>query len=330
VPYRTLTVDGFTWNLVDDGHGPAVLLLHGFPGLAYSWRHQVEPLVAAGFRVIAPDMPGYGATDSPGGVAEYTFAAVADRVVALLDSLEVQQVIVVGHDFGAPTAWTVALEHRERVAGLVLLAMPYAPDRLPIRPSDAYSALAQRHFFHFEYFMQPDLAEAELNAAPREFLMRLFHALSGNFRYLDIWQHPSHRDGRRLGYLDVLPAAPQLPWSWLSEGDLDEYETAFRRTGFTGGLNWYRAADLNWESAVDGRVIDVPACFLAGGEDPVITMAGRKAIGRMRETMPRLQTVRTFDGAGHFIQMERPDEVTAALIGFARSVQDGVPSVGCT
>ncbi|WP_369792619.1 alpha/beta fold hydrolase [Williamsia sp. D3] len=126
-----------------------MLLLHGFPGLAFSWRHQVEPLVAAGFRVIAPDMPGYGATDSPGGVAEYTFAAVADRVVALLDSLEVQQAIVVGHDFGAPTAWTVALEHRERVAGLVLLAMPYAPDRLPIRPSDAYSALAQQHFFPF-------------------------------------------------------------------------------------------------------------------------------------------------------------------------------------
>ena len=318
--YRKLAVDGFTWNFVDGGQGPTVLMLHGFPGLAYSWRHQVEPLVAAGFRVIAPDMPGYGATDSPGTVAEYTFVAMADRVVALLDSLEVEQAIVVGHDFGAPAAWTIALEHRDRVAGLVLLAMPYAPDRLPIKPSEAYSVLAQQHFFHFEYFMQPDLAEAELNAEPRDFLARLFHALSGEFRYLDIWQHPSHRDGRRLGYLDVLPTAPRLPWSWLSERDLDVYEAAFRGTGFTGGLNWYRAADLNWETSVDGRVVDVPSCFLAGGEDPVIALAGRKAIGRMRETMPRLQAVRTFEGAGHFIQMERPDEVTATVVSFARSV----------
>jgi pimeloyl-ACP methyl ester carboxylesterase len=320
VHYRTLAVDGFTWNVVDDGAGPAVLLCHGFPGLAYSWRHQIEPLVASGFRVIAPDMPGYGGTDAPADIAEYTFTAVAGRLVALLDALDVDQAVLVGHDFGAPAAWTTALEHRDRVAGLMLLAMPYAPDRLPIRPSQVYSALAQKHFFHFEYFLQPGLAESELNAAPKDFLARLYHALSGDFRYLDIWQHPSHRGGRRLGYLDVLPQAPELPWSWLTTAELEVYETTYRSTGFTGGLNWYRAADLNWEQTADGRVLDVPACFLAGGNDPVITMAGRKAIHRMREAMPQLREVHIYDGAGHFIQMERADQVTAALIDFAKSI----------
>jgi pimeloyl-ACP methyl ester carboxylesterase len=318
--HRHLTVDGFGWNLLDVGHGPAVVLCHGFPGLAYSWRHQIEPLATAGFRVIASDMPGYGGTDQPADVAEYTFQAVAGRIEALLDGLGIERAILVGHDFGAPAAWTTALSNPDRVAGLMLLSMPYAPDRMPMRPSAAYHALAQQHFFHFEYFLQPGVADAELDAAPREFLARIYHALSGDFRYLDIWQHPSLCDGRRLGYLDVLPPAPQPPSPWLTADDLDVYEKAYREAGFTGGLNWYRAADLNWEQTGNARVLDVPAHFLAGADDPVITMAGRTAMSRMREMMPQLRAVDIYERAGHFIQMERADDVTAALIGFARSV----------
>lgn len=298
-----------------------VLLCHGFPGLSFSWRHQVQPLVVNGFRVIAPDMPGYGGTDSPAEIAEYTYSAAARRLGDLLESLDIEKVVVVGHDFGAPAAWTLALDHPQRVAGLMLLAMPYAPDRIPIRPSEAFAYLAQKHFFHFEYFMQPGLADAELDGRPREFLARIFHALSGDYRYLDIWQHPTHRDGARLGYLDVLPEAPELPWSWLTSSELDTYHSAFQRTGFTGGLNWYRAADLNWEQQSDEpRVLDVPAHFICGGNDPVLAMAGTDPLGRMREMMPRLQGVDTYDGAGHFIQMERADDVSAALVKFAQGL----------
>ena len=151
-----------------------------------------------------------------------------------------------------------------------------------------------------------------------KFLTRIHHALSGSYRYLDIWQHPSHRAGHRLGYLDVLPEAPPLPWSWLTAADMDVYEHAYRKAGFTGGLNWYRAADLNWERQGDRpRTLDVPAMFLCGANDPVLTIAGAGAITRMREMMPRLHTVETYDGAGHFIQMERADEVSAALVEFA-------------
>jgi pimeloyl-ACP methyl ester carboxylesterase len=318
--YRRLTVDGFGWTFIDEGSGPVVLLCHGFPGLAYSWRHQVQPLVAAGFRVIAPDMPGYGGTDSPAAVAEYTYLSAAGRLDALLESLDVERAVVVGHDFGAPTTWTLALEYPQRVVGLALLAMPYAPDRIPIRPSEAFGYLAQKHFFHFDYFLQPNLADAELDARPREFLTRIFYALSGDYRYLDIWEHPSHRGGRRLGYLDVLPEAPELPWSWLTSAELDVYHAAFRKSGFTGGLNWYRAADLNWQLQSEvPQVLDVPAYFLCGDHDPVLTIAGRGAVDRMREMMPGLRGVETFSGAGHFIQMERADEVSAALVSFARS-----------
>ena len=130
-------VDGFTWNIAEAGDTdrPTVVLCHGFPGLGYSYRHQVSALAAAGYRAIAPDMPGYGGTDRPTSIDDYTNVAVADRLVGLLDALGIDRAVLVGHDFGAPATWTVALRHRSRVAGLVLLAVPYAPDPLPARPT---------------------------------------------------------------------------------------------------------------------------------------------------------------------------------------------------
>lgn len=313
-------VDGFTWNIAesDGATGPAVVLCHGFPGLGYSYRHQVTALGAAGYRAIAPDMPGYGGTDRPATIDEYTNPAVADRLVGLLDALGIEQAVLVGHDFGAPAAWTVAERYRNRVAGLVLLAVPYTPDRLPARPSELYAATARKHFLHLHYFQEPGVAERELDARPREFLQRLFHALSGGYRYLDIWQHPSNGNG----YLDVLPDAPGLPWDWLSEAELDHYATVFARTGFGGGLSWYRAYDANWEaSATSGAAqLDVPTLFVAGANDPVIAMSGPRALERMRQTVPDLRGVHLLDGAGHFVQMERASRVNDLLVGFVAEV----------
>ncbi|GGF15457.1 alpha/beta fold hydrolase [Williamsia phyllosphaerae] len=320
--YSTVVVDGFTWRMIDQGDGPVVLLCHGFPGLAFSWRHQVHALSANGFRAIALDMPGYGGTDRPVEIAEYSFAAVAGRIVALLDELGIDDVLAVGHDFGSPAAWTLARRHRDRVRGLMLMAMPYAPDRLPVPPTQAYAHVAQKHFFHFDYFQEPGVADAELDSAPGEFLARVFHALSGDAPYLQTWDHPSVHDGVRVGYLDALPTAPPLPWPWLSSDEFAVYETTFAATGFTGGLNWYRAADVNWsEMADDDPVLDVPAYFLNGENDPALAIAGEKTMGRMRETMPCLRAVHTYDGAGHFIMAECAREVSAALIGFARTLR---------
>ena len=198
---RVVTVDGFRWQISELGDGPPVVLCHGFPGLGYSYRHQMRALAASGYRAIAPDMPGYGGTDVPRDIDDYTNERVSDALIGLLDSLGHERAVFVGHDFGAPVAWTVALRHRARVSGLVLLAVPYAPDRFPLRPSELYASMARKHFLHIHYFQEPGVADRELDADPRGFLQRLFYALSGAYRYLDIWQHPS--DGN--GYLDVLP-----------------------------------------------------------------------------------------------------------------------------
>ncbi|MGX6509955.1 alpha/beta fold hydrolase [Rhodococcus sp. SJ-2] len=314
MPVRSVEIDGFTWNIHDEGRGPTVVLCHGFPGLGYSYRHQVETLSAAGYRAVAPDMPGYGGTDRPESVEDYTNVAVADRLTRLLDALGIERAVFVGHDFGAPAAWTTALRHPGRVAGLVLLSVPYAPDRPPSRPTELYAAMARKHFLHLHYFQQHGVAEAELDPHAAEFLQRLFFALSGAYRYLDVWDHPS--EGR--GYLDVLPAAPELPWDWLSEAELEHYASEFSRSGFGGGLSWYRAYDANWEASAqyDGAHLTVPTLFVAGASDPVITMSGPHALDRMRQTVPDLRGIHLLDGAGHFVQMERRREVDDLLLGF--------------
>ncbi|MBA8961086.1 pimeloyl-ACP methyl ester carboxylesterase [Rhodococcus percolatus] len=311
---RIVTVDGFRWQITELGDGPPVVLCHGFPGLGYSYRHQMRALAASGYRAIAPDMPGYGGTDVPRDIDDYTNERVSDALIGLLDSLGHERAVFVGHDFGAPVAWTVALRHRARVSGLVLLAVPYAPDRFPLRPSELYASMARKHFLHIHYFQEPGVADRELDADPRGFLHQLFYALSGAYRYLDIWQHPS--DGN--GYLDVLPEAPPLPWSWLTEDEFDHYVEVFTRTGFTGGLNWYRAYDANWERSrnLAGADIEVPTLFVAGAHDPVLTMSGAQALDRMRDTVPDLRGLHLVEGAGHFVQQERPEEVNELLLTF--------------
>lgn len=309
--------DGFRWQVTESGEGPAVVMCHGFPGLGFSYRHQIRALADEGFRAVAPDMPGYGGTDAPEDIAEYTNDRVADRLVALLDALNIEDAVLVGHDFGAPAVWTVAEKYPEWVRGLVLLAVPYTPDPMPTRPSDLFAKLSQKHFLHLHYFQEQGVADREMNKDPRRFLRRLFFALSGAYDYLDIWKHGSEGNG----YLDVLPHAPDLPWSWLSEDEFEHYVSVFTDTGFTGGLNWYRAYDRNWEQHGD-RVheLTVPTLYISGSVDPVIAMSGPRALDRMRASVPDLRGVHLLEHTGHFVQQERPQKTNRLLLEFLQSL----------
>ena len=314
---RSRAVDlpsGNRLQITEQGSGQPVVLCHGFPGLAYSFRHQLPAIAAAGRRAVAVDMLGYGGSSAPADVAQYTHERVCADLVDLLDELHAPNAVFVGHDFGAPAAWQMALRHRERVAGLALLSVPYDPLRLPLQPSQVYAAAAQRHFLHTHYFQAPGIADAELAAHPAEFLARLFYALSADHRYIDIWQHPA--DGN--GYLDVLPDAPPLPWRWLSQAEFDVYVEAFARTGFTGGLNWYRALDLNWErdAPYAGLPLAVPTLFVAGAREPVLDVLGHRVIERMQDAVPDLRGVHLLDGAGHWVQQEQPHAVNQLLVEF--------------
>lgn len=300
-------------SITEQGSGVPVILCHGFPGLGYSWRHQIPAIAAAGWHAVAPDMRGYGHSSRPTDVAAYDRTTTVADIEGLLDALGADRAIFAGHDFGAQLTWDLARWIPDRVAGLIQVSVPLMP-RAPVRPSTIYTAMARDHFLHFHYFQEPGVAEQELDNNAEEFLRRIFWALSDVDRYLTCWEHPSEGNG----YLDVLPPAAPLPWPWLSTDEFDHYVTEFRRTGFTGGLNWYRAADAVWEQneSIGDAEIHTPTLFVVGDRDPVLGMMGRDPLGSMKQLVPGLQCIETVPGAGHFVQMQEPDQVNAAMVSF--------------
>jgi len=318
VRHRLLDVNGIGMHVAEAGDGTPVIMCHGFPHLWYSWRHQIPAIAAAGWQVVAPDLRGYGHTDIPDQVSGYGSAAVCGDVIGLIDAYRADRAVLVGLDFGAQLVWEVALRHPDRLLAIVVLNNPYA-GRASRRPTEGFAALAHSHFLHLHYFQQPGPADAELAASPREFLARIYWALSGSGSYFEVFDHPS--EGR--GYLDVLPVAPALPWYWLTEAELDYYAAEFGRTGFTGGLNWYRAMDLRWEqtAALANARVEVPTFFLAGARDVDLAgFSGRDPVARMRSLVPGLREVVLVAGAGHLVQMERPAEANAHLLRFLSSI----------
>ncbi|MBS0578073.1 MAG: alpha/beta hydrolase [Proteobacteria bacterium] len=343
--HRRIRANGITLEVTEAGRGPPVVFCHGFPGLGYSFRHQLPALAAAGWHGIAPDQRGYGGSDRPTEPALYDANYVMDDMLGLLDALGEERAVFVGHDFGAQQVCNLAVRHPGRVAAVVIMSCPYDFDlagrggagtrtvpteaerrgafAVPgMRPSDAFAALARHHFFHMHYFQSVGPAERELGARPREFLLRLLHALSAEGHLLDWSKFPSEG----TGYLDVLAPAPPLPWRWLSEA---EFETMLRAytsdtpaTSFIGGLNSYRCADRNWELGAPyaESPITQPALFIAGAEDVVLKMIPPHAIDSMRQRTPQLRDVVLVPGAGHFVQQEQPHAVNAALLEFLRGL----------
>lgn len=308
---RLVDVGEIELRVVEEGAGPAVVLCHGFPGLAHSWRHQLPVLAANGYRAIAPDMRGYGGSGRPEDPAAYSRRHTVADMTGLLDALDLESAVFAGHDFGADLVWDLPQWAPGRVRALIQLSVPRGVPS-PVLPSASFARIARRHFFHLHYFQHPSAADTELGADPAGFLSRLFWALSGSGRYFDIFGHRS--DGN--GYLDVLPQAPPLPWPWLSEDEFAVYADTFTRTGFTGGLNWYRAADHIWreKQARPDEPVTVPTVFVTGERDPVRRIAGDPV--DTHALVPGLVGAHVIPEAGHFVQMEAADEVNRLMVEF--------------
>ncbi|MFD6271491.1 alpha/beta hydrolase [Nocardia asteroides NBRC 15531] len=304
-------------HITEQGQGYPVVFCHGFPHTGFVWHRQLAAVSAAGFRAIAPDLRGYGRTEAPADVAAYTNEAVIGDLLALLDDIGAATAVFVGLDFGAQLVWELALRAPERVEAVAVLNNPFSP-RPPRAPSEFWTKAAQRHFLHLAYFQEPGVADAELAARPREFLARVYYSLSGDYHYLDTWKNPPG-----LGYLDVLPQAPAMPWTWLSESEFDTLATEFERTGFTGGLNWYRNLDRNWAltEALAGAKVEVPTYFLYGANDPDMEgFSGRDPLATLRANVTDLRSVVEVLDAGHLVQLERTDAVDTFLIGALREL----------
>ncbi|WP_051193301.1 alpha/beta fold hydrolase [Nocardia jiangxiensis] len=307
--HRQVETNGIRMHIAEQGAGYPVIFCHGFPHGWSVWRRQLEALAAAGYHAIAPDLRGYGRTEAPEWPEATTNQAVAGDLLGLLDDIGAEHAVFVGLDFGAQLVWELSLRAPERVAAVFVLNNPYAP-RPPRPPSAFWTRAAEKHFLHLSYFQAPGVADAELAARPREFLARVYYSLSGDYHYLDTWKNPPG-----IGYLDALPQAPALPWSWLSEAEFDAQVAEFERTGFTGGLNWYRALDRNWELTADlPTAVPVPAYFLYGENDPDMEgFSGRDPLATLRANVPDLRAVEMIPGAGHLVQWECTDAVNEFL-----------------
>lgn len=314
VRHRQVATNGITMHVAEAGpsDGPAVLLCHGFPESWWSWRHQLGPLAEAGWHVVAPDMRGFGGTDAPQDQRAYTTLHHVGDLVGLLDDLSAPDAVVVGHDWGAPVAWLAALVRPDRFRAVAGLSVPWTP-RGRVAPVPGMRAALGDAWFYFTWFQEPGVAEAELDGDVRAFLRGFLSSISadapaGALRAL--------LGGDAPGILERLTQPDELP-GWLTEDDLDAYVATFERTGFRGGLSWYRCADLSWELTrawADAR-IEQPALFVAGEQDPVLDM-NPGAVEGLATNVPGLTRTVLLPGCGHWTQQEQPDAVNEALLAF--------------
>jgi pimeloyl-ACP methyl ester carboxylesterase len=300
LPSRQVPVNGIELKVVEHGEGPLVVLCHGFPELGFSWRHQVFALAAAGYRTLTPDLRGYGGSSRPDDIEAYDILTICADLAALLDDAGARDAVFTGHDWGASVVWHMALAYPERVRAVAGMSVPITP-RSPVPP---VPVLRKRlgDDFYMVWFQEPGVADAVLNADVRRTL------LSQDVRAAS-WMTGGGR---------ALPARP-----WQSEEELAVFISAFECTGFTGGLSYYRNIDRNWALTeyLDGATIDQPSLFLTGSADPVATFM---SAGKLTSILTDLRGHIVLEGAGHWVQQERPEDVNAALLAFLGSL-DGSP-----
>ncbi|MCD7441429.1 alpha/beta hydrolase [Streptomyces lincolnensis] len=315
VEHRMVDVNGIRLHIAEQGEGPLVVLLHGFPESWHSWRHQFAPLAAAGFRVVAPDQRGYGRSDRPEDVSAYSILHLVGDVIGLIHALGEERAFVVGHDWGAPVAWHTALLRPDVVRGVAGLSVP-PPFRGERPPLQAMRERFDGHFY-WNYFNLPGAADAEFGKDTRTTLRKLLYGASGDSPTAGRYEQALVADLER-GWLADSPDPETLP-DWLTEQDLDELTDSFAR-GFTGALNWYRNLDRNWELTAPwhGAVVSPPALYMYGDRDLVPAFPGTpELIAALPRSMPNLvRDPIVLPGCGHWTQQERPAEVNAALVEF--------------
>ncbi|MFI7384732.1 alpha/beta fold hydrolase [Streptomyces sp. NPDC049813] len=299
-------------HLVEQGSGPLVLLLHGFPESWYSWRRQLPALAAAGYRAVAIDVRGYGRSSRPAATEAYRMTELVADGAAVVHALGEESAVVVGHDWGAAVAANSALLRPDVFRAVALLSVPYTPRGGP-RPSEVFARMGGAEEFYVSYFQEPGRAEAEIEPDVRGWLAGLYAALSADTMPAATEPDPHFitRGGRMR---DRFPAADRRP-AWLDEAELDVYASEFERTGFSGALARYRNMDRDWADleAYDGAPVPQPSLFIGGARDASTTWLA-DAIAAYPKTLPGLVSSHLLDGAGHWLQQERPDEVNRLLL----------------
>lgn len=315
---RSITLGDVTLGLLEAGTPgqPVIILAHGFPECAWSWRHQLPALAAAGFHVLAPDQRGYAHSTAPHVVAAYGIDHLAGDLIALLDSTGHDQGVFVGHDWGALVTWDLARLFPQRVRAVVGVSVPFTP--WPMRPTELFAAAFGDRFFYMNYFQPVGPAERELEADVRHTMHTILWGASGE-QYRGRPTDLPPAEG--TGFLDMFVDVPDRLPAWLTPEDFEHYVDAFTASGFFGPVSWYRNLDANFDRMHDlpPSLLTMPSYFIGGDRDGVI--AGRpEMVDAMVDLLPGYCGKTMLQGAGHWTQQERPEEFNEALLTFLQSL----------
>ncbi|KAK9288346.1 hypothetical protein L1049_016799 [Liquidambar formosana] len=309
IVHRTISVNGINMHIAEKGEGPIILFIHGFPELWYSWRHQIMALSSLGFRAVAPDMRGYGDTDAPASPTSYSCFHVVGDLIGLLDVIAADQekVFVVGHDWGALIAWYFCLFRPDRVKALVNMTVPFIRRNPEMKTVESLRAVYGDHYYICR-FQEPGVMDAELAKIGVVRAQKIFLKPGPVFLTEDMEPGDS-------------PNTPVILPPWLTEEDANYFDSIFKKSGFTGGLNYYRALDLNWELTAPwtGSQVKVPVKFIVGDLDVTYNSLGMKEYihgGEFKKDVPYLQEVVVMEGAAHFCNQEKPDETNKHIYDF--------------
>ncbi|MGI9345088.1 MAG: alpha/beta fold hydrolase [Gammaproteobacteria bacterium] len=321
-----IETNGIRLRVFTAGEGPEILLIHGWPELWYSWRHQIEALSQAGYKVIVPDVRGYGGSDKPFELSAYRMSILAADMAGIIESYlansKASSLVVIGHDWGAPIAWHTALLHPDKVHAVGGLSVPYI-GRSPEPPLQLWRRIYQDRFFYQLYFEQEGIAEQELETDMLRSLRIIFYSgCADGMR--ELMANPVAK-AKGDGMLDKMPDPAPFP-DWMHADELAYYAAHFQQGGMRGPLNRYRCQDMDWHELADlkGRKIEQPSFFIAGELDPVLAfIPDQDIIAKMKQhhTTQLLFSEIIADG-GHWIQQEKPAQVNKAILHFLRQLDE--------
>jgi len=311
--FQNIATNGIHLRCVVEGDGPLAVMVHGWPESWYSWRNQIGPVRDIGYRVVVPEVRGYGESDAPEALESYDMENMIGDVLGLIDHFGEKNAVLIGHDWGAPIVWNTTALHPDRVRAVAAMSVPYSP-RGKISSIALWRQLYPNRFFYQLYFQEAGVAEAELEADIRTALRKIYYSGSGDAPngLFDAGKSPDARMLDDIASPDVLPP-------WITEADLDYYTAQFEKSGFRGPLNRYRNQDRDWDNLTgltDARITR-PACFIAGSRDAVLRFVpGVDLVENMKRWVDDLRACEIIEGAGHWIQQERPQEVNAVVLKF--------------
>lgn len=321
VSFHNITTSDVRLRVAVAGSGPLIIMVHGFPECWYSWRHQIQPLVNSGYQVALPDVRGYGGSDSPDAVADYSMAALTSDMAAIAKSVSPdKKAVIVGHDWGAPIAWNCALLFEDIFHAVAGLSVPHVPPA-DINAIDLFRRLfTDKDLFHYMvYFQEPGIAEAELEADIARSIRLFYTALAADAEP-KAW--PSAKAADQLLF-DGIPE-PQLPRPWLSHYDIAYYTMQFVRSGFSGPLNRYRnfQRDSKFLKNINRSTIRQPSLFVHGDKDMVNHMYPDGPISAITPYVSDHHQSETLANCGHWTQQEQPDKVNHLIISWLDRIMD--------